>query len=56
VCRSPDHWEKKCLNHKGKKPQPEQKITSMVVSSSRDGTSGYYNLPYVLSVFQSTTQ
>jgi hypothetical protein len=28
---------------------------SMVVSSSRGGTSGYGNLPYVLSVFQSTT-
>jgi hypothetical protein len=27
----------------------------MVVSSSRGGTSGYGNLPYVLSVFQSTT-
>jgi hypothetical protein len=27
----------------------------MVVSSSRGGTSGYDNLPYVLSVLQSTT-
>jgi hypothetical protein len=27
----------------------------MVVSSSRGETSGYGNLPYVLSVFQSTT-
>jgi hypothetical protein len=27
----------------------------VVVSSSRGGTSGYGNLPYVLSVFQSTT-
>jgi hypothetical protein len=27
----------------------------MVVSNSGDGTSGYGNLPYVLSVFQSTT-
>jgi hypothetical protein len=27
----------------------------MVVSSSGGGTSGYGNLPYVLSVFQSTT-
>jgi hypothetical protein len=27
----------------------------MVVSSSRGGTSGYGNLPYVLSMFQSTT-
>jgi hypothetical protein len=27
----------------------------MVVSSSRGGTSGYGNLPYVLLVFQSTT-
>jgi hypothetical protein len=28
---------------------------NMVVSSSGGGTSGYDNLPYVLSVFQSTT-
>jgi hypothetical protein len=28
---------------------------NMGVSSSRDGTSGYGNLPYILSVFQSTT-
>jgi hypothetical protein len=28
---------------------------SMVVSSSGGGTSGYGNLPYVRSVFQSTT-
>jgi hypothetical protein len=28
---------------------------NIVVSSSGDGTSGYGNLPYVLSVFQSTT-
>jgi hypothetical protein len=28
---------------------------NMVVSSSGDGTSEYGNLPYVLSVFQSTT-
>jgi hypothetical protein len=55
MCGSPDHLTKKCLNYKGKKPQPEQKITSMVISSSRCGTSGYYNLPYVLSVFQSNT-
>jgi hypothetical protein len=27
----------------------------MVISSSGGGTSGYDNLPYVLSVFQSTT-
>jgi hypothetical protein len=46
---------KKCPNRKGRKPQPEQKTTNMVVSSSGDGTSGYSNLPYVLSVFQSTT-
>jgi hypothetical protein len=51
VCRSLDHWAKKCPNHKGRKPQPEQKIVNMVVSSSRGGTSGYGNLPYVLLVF-----
>jgi hypothetical protein len=28
---------------------------NMVVSNSRGGTSGYGTLPYVLSVFQSTT-
>jgi hypothetical protein len=55
MCRSPDHWAKKFLNHKGRKHQPEQKNTDMIVSSSGDGTSGYDNLPYVLSVFQSTT-
>jgi hypothetical protein len=43
----------KCLNHKERKPQPEQKTTNMTVSTSADGTSGYDNLPYVLSVFQS---
>jgi hypothetical protein len=36
------------------KPQPEQKTVNMV-TNARDGTSGYGNLPYVLSVFQSTT-
>jgi hypothetical protein len=52
---SPDHWAMKCPNRKGRKPQPEQKTSNMVVSSSGGGTSGYDNLPYVLSVFQSTT-
>jgi hypothetical protein len=55
VCGSVDHWTKKCLNHTGRKPQPEQKTVNMVVSSSGGGTSGYGILPYVLSVFQSTT-
>jgi hypothetical protein len=55
MCGSPDHWAKKCPNRKGRKPQPEQKTTDMVVSSSGGGTSGYSNLPYVLLVFQSTT-
>jgi hypothetical protein len=55
VCGSPDHWAKKCLNRKGRKPQPEQKTSNMVVSSSGGETSGYVNLPYVLSVFQPTT-
>jgi hypothetical protein len=30
-------------------------MVNMVVSSSGDGTSGYNNLPYILSLFQSTT-
>jgi hypothetical protein len=55
VCGSPDHWTKKCSNLKGKKPQPKQKAVNMVVSSSVGGTSGYANLSYALSVFQSTT-
>jgi hypothetical protein len=54
-CRSPDHWAKKCPNHKVRKHQPKKKTMNMVVSSSGGGTSGYDNLPYVLSVFQSTT-
>jgi hypothetical protein len=56
VCGSLDHWAKKCPNRKERKPQPEQKTSNMVVSSSGGGTSGYGNLPYVLSVFQSTTR
>jgi hypothetical protein len=28
VCGSPDHWAKKCPNHKERKPQPEQKTTN----------------------------
>jgi hypothetical protein len=55
VCRSPDHWAKKFPNHKGRKPQPKQKTSNMVVSSSGGETSGYGNLPYILLVFQSTT-
>jgi hypothetical protein len=55
VCGSPDHSTKKCPNRKGRKPQSKQKTANMVVSSSRGGTSGYDNLSYVLSVFQSTT-
>jgi hypothetical protein len=46
---------KKCPNRKGRKPQPEQNTANMVVSSSEDRTSGYDNLPYVFSVFRSTT-
>jgi hypothetical protein len=49
VCGSPDHWTKKYSNRKGRKPQPEQKTSNMVVSSSGGGTSGYDNLPYVFS-------
>jgi hypothetical protein len=55
VCGSPDHWVKKCPNRKWRKPQHEQKTSNMVVSSSGGGTSGYANLPYILSVFQSIT-
>jgi hypothetical protein len=55
VCVSLNHWAKKCPSHKGRKPQLEQKTAHMVIFSSGDGTSGYGNLPYVLSVFQSTT-
>jgi hypothetical protein len=55
VCESPDHWVTKCLNRKGRKPQYEQKTLNMVVSSSGGGTSGYDNLPFVLSVFQFIT-
>jgi hypothetical protein len=55
VCGSPDHWAKKCLKCKGRRPQPKQKTVNMVVSRFRDFTSGHGNLPYVLSMFQSTT-
>jgi hypothetical protein len=55
MCGSPGHWAKKCPNRKGRKLQSEQKTSNMVVSRSGGGTSGYGNLPYVLSVFQSTT-
>jgi hypothetical protein len=46
---------KKCPNHKGRKSQPEQKTTNIVVSNSGGGTSGYGNLSCVFSMFQSTT-
>jgi hypothetical protein len=55
VCGSPDHWAKKCPNRKARKPQSEKKTSNLIVSSSGDGTSGYGNLPYVFSVFQSIT-
>jgi hypothetical protein len=55
ICGSPDHWAKKCLTRKGRKPQPEQNTANIVVSSSGGETSVYSNLLYVLSVFQSTT-
>jgi hypothetical protein len=51
MCGSPAHWAKKCPNRKGRKPRSEQKTANMVVSSSRGGTNGYGNLPYVLLVF-----
>jgi transposase InsO family protein len=46
--------QKKCPNSKGRKPKPEQKTANMVASTGY-GTSGYGNLPSVLSVFQSST-
>jgi hypothetical protein len=55
MCGSPDHWAKKCPNCNGRIPQPEQKTKNMVVSSCGGGTSEFGNLPFVLSVFQSTT-
>jgi hypothetical protein len=51
MCGSPDHWAKKCPNRKGRKHQPKQKTSNMVISNSGGGGSGYDNLPYVLSVF-----
>jgi hypothetical protein len=54
MCESPNHWIKKCSNCKGRKTQPEHKITNMVVSTFEGETSGYDNLHYVLLVFQST--
>jgi hypothetical protein len=51
VCGSFDHWVKKCPNYKGRKYQPEQKTTNMVVSSSGGGTSRYGNLPYIFQCF-----
>jgi hypothetical protein len=54
MCGSPDHWAKNCPNRKGRKHQHEKKIANMVTRAG-DGTSGYINLPSVLSVFQSTT-
>jgi hypothetical protein len=55
MCRPPDHWAKKSPNQNGRKPQPEQKTMKIVIFSSGGGTSWYGNLPYVLSLFQSTT-
>jgi hypothetical protein len=55
VCSYLDHWEKKCPNRKGRKPQLEQQTANMVTSTG-DGTTGYSNLSSVLSMFQSTTR
>jgi hypothetical protein len=44
---------KEVPNCKGRKPQPEKKTANMV-TSARDGTSEYSNLPSILSMFQST--
>jgi hypothetical protein len=55
MCGSPNHWAKNCPNHKGRKPQPEQKTVKTVVSSSGGGNSGCGDLSYILSLFQSTT-
>jgi hypothetical protein len=54
VCDCTNHWLKKWSNHKGGYSQHEQKPTNMMTSVG-DGTSGYDNLLFVLSVFQSTT-
>jgi hypothetical protein len=54
MCGSPDNWTKKYPNRKGRKSQPKQKTMNMM-TSIRDGTSGYGNLPSTLSMFQSTT-
>jgi hypothetical protein len=53
MCSFPNRWAKKCPNRKGRKPQLEQNTTNMV-TNAEDGTSEYGNLPFVLSVFQST--
>jgi hypothetical protein len=53
VCGSPDHWIKKCPNRKTRNPQSEQRTMNMV-TSTRNRTSRYCNLPYILYVFQST--
>jgi hypothetical protein len=54
VCRSTDHWAKKCPHRKGRKPSPEQKTANTVTMAGVE-TSGYNSLPSVFSVFQSTS-
>jgi hypothetical protein len=57
VCGSTDHWASACPDRKfkqEKKPAQEKKTTNMVISETREGTSGYGNLlPTVLSVCHS---
>jgi hypothetical protein len=50
------HWSfpKKCPHHKGRKPQHEH-TTANMVTNIEVKTSGYSNLPSVLSVFLYTT-
>jgi hypothetical protein len=54
VCGSIVHWASACSDHKfkqEKKTAQEKKTTNMVISETREGTSGYRNhLPIVLSV------
>jgi hypothetical protein len=54
MCGTIDHWVNKCPQHKGRKPQSEQKDVN-IVTNTGDGTSVYGNFPSILSVFQSTT-
>jgi hypothetical protein len=54
MCGSSDHWTKKYPNLIERKYQPEQKTANMMTSVV-DETTWYDNLPFVLTVFPSTT-